>query len=61
MENFTSFFVKFKSNFQVKRVVFVLNAAFAMAALDLISCVDLAYHATQMSEVLHSLVVFYLS
>jgi hypothetical protein len=36
----------------------VLNAPFAMAALDLISHVDLAYHATQTSEVLHSPVVF---
>ena len=41
MENFISFFLKFKSNLLVKRVFFLLNAAFAMAILDLISRVHL--------------------
>jgi hypothetical protein len=34
------FFLKFKSNFLVKRV-FMLNVPFAMAIMDLISCVQL--------------------
>ena len=37
----TSFFLKFKSNLLVKRFFFLLNAAFAMAILDLISHVHL--------------------
>ena len=41
MEHFISFFLKFKSNLLVKRVFFLLNAAFAMAILDLISRVQL--------------------
>ena len=41
MEHFISFFLKFKSNLLVKRVFFLLNAAFAMAILDLISRVHL--------------------
>jgi len=45
----------------MKRVVFVSNAAYAIPVLDLISRVYLAYHATQISEVLHSPVVFDLS
>ena len=36
MWHFTSFFLKFKSNLLVKSVFFLLNAAFAMAILDLI-------------------------
>ena len=34
--HFTNFFLKFKFNLQVKRVFFLLNAAFAMAIPDLI-------------------------
>ena len=37
----SSFFLKFKSNLLVKRVFFLLNAAFAMAILDLISRIHL--------------------
>jgi hypothetical protein len=39
----------------------VLNAAFAIPVLDLISRVYIAHNATQISEVLHSPVVFDLS
>jgi hypothetical protein len=35
-------FLKCKSNFLVERVFFLLNAAFAIAILDLIPCVQLA-------------------
>ena len=37
----------------------MLNAVFAIPVLNLISRVYLAYHATQISEILHSPVVFY--
>jgi hypothetical protein len=40
--HFISFFHKFKYNFLVKRVFFLLNAAFAMAILSVISHVHLA-------------------
>jgi len=40
--NFTSFFLKFNSSLLVKGDFFFLNAGFAMAILDLISCVHLA-------------------
>ena len=41
MKHFTSFFLKFKSSVLAKRFFFLLNAAFAMAILDLISQVHL--------------------
>src|SRR5215510_124590 len=41
MKHFTSFFLKFKSSVLVKRFFFLMNAAFAMAILDLISQVHL--------------------
>ena len=41
MQNFSTFFLKFKSNLLVNRD-FLLNAAFAMAALDFISRVLIA-------------------
>ena len=41
MKHFTSFFLKFKSSVLVKRFFFLLNAAFAMAIVDLISQVHL--------------------
>jgi hypothetical protein len=41
MYHFTSFFLKFKSSVLVKRYFFLLNAAFAMEILDLISQVHL--------------------
>ena len=44
--HFTSFFVKFKSNVLVTRVVFMLNDAFAMIILDLISRVHVATFGT---------------
>ena len=39
--HFISFFLKFKSNLLAKRVFFLLNAAFAMTILDVISRVHL--------------------
>ena len=39
MQHFNSFFLKFKSNFMVKIVLFLLSAAVAMAILALILCV----------------------
>jgi hypothetical protein len=39
--HFTSFFLKLQSQLLVKRVFFLLNAAFAVAILDLISRVHL--------------------
>ena len=42
MQHFISFFLKFKSNVLVIRVVFMLNDAFAMIILDLISRVHVA-------------------
>jgi hypothetical protein len=42
MQHFTSFFLKFNSSSLVKGVLFLLNAGFAMAILDLISRVHLA-------------------
>jgi hypothetical protein len=47
--NFSSFFLKFKSNLLVKRVV-LLNAAFAKAILDLISRVHLALFVTMLPK-----------
>jgi hypothetical protein len=41
MQHFTSFFLRCKSNLRVQ-TAFLLNAAFAMAILDLISRVDIA-------------------
>ena len=41
MQHFTSLFLKFKYNLLVKRVFFLLNTAFAMVILDLISNVHL--------------------
>jgi len=41
MEHFISFFLKFKSNLLVKRVLFLLNEAFAMVIL---------YHAALFNE-----------
>jgi len=41
MQHFTSLFLKFKPNLLVKGVFFLLNAAFAMAILNLISHVHL--------------------
>ena len=41
MQHITSFFLKLKSDLLVNRVFFLLNAAFAMAILDLISQVHL--------------------
>jgi hypothetical protein len=37
MQHFTSFFLNFKSILLVKRALFLLNAAFVIAILDLIS------------------------
>jgi hypothetical protein len=37
MQHFTSFFLKIESNLLVKRGFFLLNAAFAVAILNLIS------------------------
>ena len=42
MLRFSSFFLKFKRNLLAKRTFFLLNAAFAMAILNLISRVHLA-------------------
>ena len=42
MQHFTCFFPKFKSNLLVKRVFILLNAAFTMTILDLISRLQLA-------------------
>ena len=51
MLHFTTFFLKFKSNVLVKRFFFLLNGAFAMAILDLISQIHVHFpsfeHATQ--------------
>ena len=63
-QNFTSFFLKFKSKLLVKRVFFLLNAAFVMAILDLILRVRL-YHLLRcypnILNIPHSPVVFDLS
>jgi len=42
MKHFTGFFLKFTSNLLVKRVFFLIIAAFAMPILELISHVHLA-------------------
>jgi hypothetical protein len=42
LQQFPSFLLKFKSNMQVKRIFFLLNAAFARADLDLILHVHVA-------------------
>jgi hypothetical protein len=42
MWHFTSFFLKFKPNLLVERTYVLLNDAFTMAILDLISRVHLA-------------------
>lgn len=42
MKLFTSFFLKFKRSLIVKRIFLLLNAAFAVAVLALISGVHLA-------------------
>ena len=46
----TSFLLKLKSNTLVKRVFFLLNAAFARASLDLISRVHLAAFVVMLSK-----------
>ena len=51
MEHFTTFFLKLKSNLLVKRVFFVLNAAFAMAILVLISRLHFASFVNQAIQI----------
>ena len=46
MQHLVSFFMKLKSNLLVKRVFFLLNAAYAMTVLDLIQHVSLASFVT---------------
>jgi len=55
VQEFTRFFLKFKSNLLVQRAFFLSNAAFAMEILDFISgtsCI-ICYHATQAVEIFH--------
>jgi hypothetical protein len=55
IKHFTIFFLKFKSSVLVKRVFLSLNAAFAMAILDLISHVHLpSFVKTQPNYLIHS-------
>jgi hypothetical protein len=42
VQHFASFFLKFKISLLVKRLFFLLKVVFAMAILDLISCLYLA-------------------
>jgi len=58
IQQFASFFFKFKSNLQVKRV-FLSTAPFAVANPDLISRVHciIGYHATQIVEICHILLL----
>ena len=58
VQQFTSFFLKFKSNLLVQRA-FLSNAAFAMEILDFILVYILYhYHATQVVEIFHILRLF---
>ena len=62
MQHFTSFFLKFKFILLVESVFFLLNAAFDVAFLDLISRVKscIVHHATHPAEIFH-IPQFYLS
>ena len=50
MYHLTSFFFKLKSNFLVKRIFFLLNAALAMVILNLISRVHAASFVIMLSS-----------